>query len=104
MPTVTYDKAAELMGISASSVKRRIDLTGVPVEHHDGRAYVDPETLADAWAGRREAMTRRRVGGATLNIALTPEQREVLESLIEPGETLSSAARRILAKGITASR
>lgn len=77
MSTTTYNEAAEALGVARSTIERRIRLTGIPVEHRGGRAYIDLDTLADAWKGRREASAP--LAPAALSAAIRDDQREWLE-------------------------
>lgn len=77
MSTTTYNEAAEALGVARSTIERRIRLTGVPVEHRGGRAYIDLDTLVDAWNGRREAV--QPLAPAALSAAIREDQREWLE-------------------------
>lgn len=101
MSTVNYNQAIQELGVSRSAIERRLKLTGVPVQYIKGRVHFDLETLQDAWAGRQAARPRATVGGASLVVGITPEQRRALEEL-KGGESLASAARRVLQAGLEA--
>jgi len=57
---VTYREAMKELGVSRSTVERRLRLTGIPVRKVDGRAHFDLETLQDAWAGHRAAIEQEK--------------------------------------------
>jgi DNA-binding MurR/RpiR family transcriptional regulator len=103
--TVTFREAAELLGVHESTIERRVRITGVPVENRNNRRHVDPETLADAWAGHLVAAEAERSGtervtDAALNVPLTVRQRQAIEEIAErDGVSKAAAARRLIDLG-----
>lgn len=100
MSTTTYNEAAEALGVSRSTIERRIRLTGVPVEHRGGRAYIDLDTLADAWRGRREASTT--LAPAALSASIREDQRYVIDQMAQGTESVASVVRHLLDLGMAA--
>ena len=102
MSTVTYNEAADALGVSRSTIERRLRLTGVAVEHRGGQAYLDLDTLVDAWNGRREAAKQNRVAGAALSVEVRPEQRAAMVRESErQGVSLSEVVRQVISLGLT---
>ncbi len=103
MSTVSYNEAAQSLGISYSSVMRRVRLTKVPIEHRGGRSYIDLDTLQDAWEGRQRAMQEEMapIAGVPLTASIRKDQREAMQQEADRrGVSLATIVREVLDLGI----
>jgi hypothetical protein len=100
--TVTYPEAMAALGVSLSTVQRRLRITRVPTEIVGGRTVFDLETLVDAWDGHRAAMeaekaARENATEASITVSIPRAMRDQLEEMSERhGVSLAAVVREVL--------
>lgn len=103
MSTVSYNEAAQALGISYSSVMRRVRLTGIPIDRRGGWSYIDLDTLRDAWEGRQQAMQEAMtpIAGVPLTASIRKDQRDAMQEEADRRDvSLATIVREVLDLGI----
>ena len=103
---VTYREAMKELGVSRSTVERRLRLTRVPVRKVDGLAYFDLDTLRDAWAGHRAAIEqekaeREKSTERSITVSVPLSMRDELDAMASRhGVSLAAVVREILGNAL----
>lgn len=103
---VTYRKAMKELGVSRSTVERRLRITGVPTEIVDGQAVFDLDTLVDAWAGHRAAVEieraeKERAAETSITVSIPRWMRDELDMVAARDDvSMAAAARAAIAYGL----
>lgn len=100
MSTTTINEAIEALGVSRSTVERRLRVTGIPTEIVGGRVIFDLDTLVDAWQGRREASAS--LAPAALSVSIRADQRYVIDQMSDGVESIAAVVRHLLDLGMAA--
>lgn len=106
MSTVTYAEAVADLGVSLSTVQRRLRITGVPTQIVEGRAVFDLESLVDAWEQHRqiiedEKAARQYATESSISVSIPFSQRQRLEQLrAAHGGSLAATVREVIEAGL----
>lgn len=100
----TFKEAAEELGVSYTTIDRRVSLLGMRTEHdEDGRRLVDVRELDRLWRARQDEKEQTPRDEAFLSVTVRREQRERIDSLAQTLRVSRAAVvRRLLDIGWTA--
>lgn len=103
---VTYREAMRELGVSRSTVERRLRLTRIPTQLVDGRTVFDLETLVDAWAGHRAAIEaekaeKEKATETSITVSIPGWMRQEIDQLVARDDvSMASVVRSAIAYGL----
>ena len=102
MTLMTVREAADTLGISESTLRRRALLLGIKTElDDDGRASIDAGEIARGWDARQKARPARQFDGGGLSFVVDDDTRAEVNGIVEHhGKSLGQVCRRLLHLGL----